>query len=581
MIAFKKVVFSVLLLVAAGQAPVLAYPKHTIYVRKGIDLKGEEWKLEEGAMLIFKGGMVKNGKIIGNKSVIKASPNLIFEDIVFEGTWNNKEVYAAWFPIAQGREHDNAPHFKNMMTLCHGEIMTHLYVPKGVYYVSTISGASNINIPSKTYWHNEATIVEIPNDFTKSSLVLIHGSNDVTIDGGVFIGDVTSHKGTEGEWCHGIKCAGAQNTTLKNLVCREFWGDGIDLIEGRDPNTKVYFNCNDIRIENVACLYNRRQGMSVEAAINVIVMNSVFAYTGQIRFTKPGAGVDVEPWRTDVEKIRNIEFIDCRFHNNRGFDFHSVPNWKLDEPTYLLRKNDIELTRCNLGIVYIGSTNGILLRDCKIGTDVNSLSKREGFVSGNDLAILRITRAKAQVVGCEVENKVEDVFTLAVRNSDYTLDLPVVLKNNRFSSTSVKHSGPFQYAMDISSPNCKIEGNEISVQQGILIRTSRAQKTDEAIVLQNNKFVGQNGYWKKACLTFRSSNLSRRFSSIHINDNTVEGFPYVMENDNSTHIIDYSGISTVPLERGNSLSTIKVKEGSIQRTAKGKMVYKKGQWQKQ
>ena len=191
---FNRVIFSVLMLAAIDQTQVLACQKHNINVRKDIDLKGKEWKLEEGAVLIFKGGVVKNGKIIGNKSVIKASSNRIFENILFEGTWNNKDVYADWFPIAQGREHDNAPHFKNMMTLCNGDLMTHLYVPKGQYYVSTISGASNINVASKTYWHNEATIVEIPNDFTKSSLVLIHGSNDVTIDGGVFIGDVNNHK---------------------------------------------------------------------------------------------------------------------------------------------------------------------------------------------------------------------------------------------------------------------------------------------------------------------------------------------------------------------------------------------------
>lgn len=579
-IYLKGFLLAIFFSIVVAPTQTIACQKHNVYIKKDVDLEGKTWTLSEGTVLVLKGGKIKNGKIIGNKSIVKSSAKCIFENVVIDGSWNNTEVYAAWFPIEQGAGHDNAPHFKNLMTLCGGDEMTHLYVPKGEYYVSTLSGASNINVPSKTYWHNEATIVEIPNDFTKSSLVLIHGSDDVTIDGGTFIGDVKEHNGTEGEWGHGIKCAGARNTTLKNLVCREFWGDGIDLIEGRDSKTKEYFNCDDILIENVACLYNRRQGMSIEAAVNVTVKNSEFAFTGQHGFTKPGAGVDIEPWRTDIEKIRNIRFSRCLFHDNRGFDFHSVPNWKLDEQTYVLRKNDIELSQCTLGIVYIGSTNGIILKNCRIGLGVKSLSDRDGFVSGNDLAVLRITRAKARVENCEVENHIEDVFTLAVRNSDYTLDLPVVLKNNTFNSTTMKRTGAYHYAMDISSPNCTLEGNVISTKQGILLRTLRAQNENEAVVLQRNRFVGQNEQWKNACLTFHSTNLSRRFRSIRVEDNIIEGYSYVLENDNSTHIIEYTGASTVPLERGVSLSTIKVKEGSRQMTSKGEMVYRKGKWQK-
>lgn len=143
------------------------------------------------------------------------------------------------------------------------------------------------------------------------------------------MGDVKNHIGNKGEWGHGIKLAGATNVVLKNFVVREFWGDGIDLIEADYVGSidAGVGNCKRITIDNVKCLYNRRQGMSIEAAENIVVKNSEFAFTGKLSFTAPGAGVDIEPWCGNEHKIKRISFYNCQFHDNSGgSDFCCMSN---------------------------------------------------------------------------------------------------------------------------------------------------------------------------------------------------------------------------------------------------------------
>ena len=580
-IVFPRILTTILAssIVLAGSTFSCSATSHTKYIRKDIDLQGKTIIIPEGTTLVFKGGMIRNGKVVGNRSIIKAPANQLFENVEIEGTWENAIVYSQWLPFNEEEGFDNGNAFISLMNLCNGECNTDLYFNSGVYYTSTKLGSSLICVPSNTYWHNQATIVEIPNDFTKCALVLIDKSKNVVIEGGVFVGDLKKHMGTDGEWSHGIKCAGANNVVLNNLVCREFWGDGIDLIEGRDYQTKEYCNCNGITLNNVSCVYNRRQGMSIEAAVNVSVNNSEFAYTGQMGFTKPGAGIDIEPWRFDCEKIKNISFLNCNFHDNRGYDFHCVPNWKLDKNDYLQRPNNVLLNDCSLGMVYIGSTNNISFINCLIGVDVSSLKDREGFVSGNDLAILRISRTSAQVIDCIIEDNVDDVFLLAVRNSNYEYSLPVIICNNELKAKSSKRSGTFKYIIDISASDCRLEGNSISAPQGILIRTDRPQTGNEQIVLSKNEISLIGREWKKACLTFRSTNTTRRFKSVSVQNNIIEGYPFVMANDNSTHLIKYSGTSNVPIEQHNSRSTIEIGEGSIQKKKKGLIEYRNGRWQ--
>ena len=347
--------------------------ENTDYVIKNcIDLNGSTLTIPDNCCLVFDGGVFQNGMLEGKHTNVSAGKTLIFKDVTLTGSWNNGRVYSEWLDFIEGEKVDNACNFKNLMLLCKSDVMTHLYMQEGTYYCSVVTGSSNIIVPSNIYWHNLATICQLPTDSPKYGFVLIRKSNNVTIDGGVFVGDVKSHTGKDGEWGHGIKVAGASNVVLKNLVSREFWGDGIDLIEGEYVSSIAsgVGICDHITINNVKCLYNRRQGLSIEAAQNIIVNNSEFAYTGKFNISEAGCGVDIEPWCKNEKKIENIIFYKCYIHdNNPKRDFCVEANLqyydKSKDPGYA-PINKIVVKKCRIGKLYVLWANTVVFNCCEI-----------------------------------------------------------------------------------------------------------------------------------------------------------------------------------------------------------------------
>lgn len=348
----------------------ICYENSTYIIKYTFDLKGETLIIPDNCCIAFKGGQIKNGKVKGNGTKVKSGRHLIFDNIGLTGTWENDTVYSEWLNFRSGDSVDNKDEFINLMTLANGNTFTHLYMQKGTYYCSTVKESSNIIVPSNVYWHNKATICQLKTDLQKYALVLIKKSNNVTIDGGSFIGDVRQHIDKGGQWGYGIKVAGSNNVTLKNVSCNEFWGDGIDLVEGTYRNNIKAGEtvCSNIIIENVKCLRNRRTGLSIEAAINVVVRNSEFAYSGSLKMTAPGDGIGIEPWCKNEQKIYNILIDKCNIHDNKGGrDLSIEPNimyyYEDDNPKHH-PKNRIIVKKSNLGNLYLLFANELRITDC-------------------------------------------------------------------------------------------------------------------------------------------------------------------------------------------------------------------------
>jgi len=238
-------------------------------------------------------------------------------------------------------------------------------VSTGTYWASTKDHEYAILIPSNTTWNCEATIKEIPNSLDRAPFVKVFKSKNVVINGGTYIGDLRNHKGKTGEWSHGIECRASSNVTIKNVVCKEFWGDGIDVIDGYDDNLKPTLNCYNVTIENAKCLYNRRAGIGLEAVINCKVVNCECKYTGEIRGTMPMTGIGIEAWSNENEKIKNIEVRNCIFDDNKDKDLFVYANgpWRDDFAKY---ENNIVVKGCTIGYFFVSHTNGITLESCEI-----------------------------------------------------------------------------------------------------------------------------------------------------------------------------------------------------------------------
>lgn len=300
---------------------------NTIYeIRYDFDLGGEVLEVPANCVLKFKGGKLLNGNVIGSETRIESSEVRIFESVVVGGSWLISSAYSQWFDFVEGGV-DNIQNFRNLMVLSTSGIYTHVYIQEGVFYTSTWRTDDNgdykdtvgISVPSNVYIHNSATIKEVANAFEKTSMFYISDEENITIEGGKLVGGISNHTGTTGEWGMGIYPVGARNVVIKNIEICEFWGDGIDIqsLYSDYTNQTSVGHCKNILIDNVRCLNNRRQGISIESVDGLIIRDSEFSGTGSIQYIAPGASIDIEPWH-QWQVLCNITIENCSMFNNKA-----------------------------------------------------------------------------------------------------------------------------------------------------------------------------------------------------------------------------------------------------------------------
>jgi len=156
----------------------------------------------------------------------------------------------------------------------------------------------------------DTRLVARANAAPRAYVLLIEGVHDVQVSGGRIVGDRDHHLSTAGEWGHGIMVRGAEQVLLRNLHITRCWGDGISV--GGISGARMVPS-RDIRIEDVVCTGNRRQGLTIGRSRNVRVLRSQFIAT---QGTLPGCGIDIEPDPGgDAEDI-GIEA--CTLRGNHG-----------------------------------------------------------------------------------------------------------------------------------------------------------------------------------------------------------------------------------------------------------------------
>lgn len=294
--------------------------ENTIYeIRYDFDLNGEEITIPEGCILKFKGGSLSNGTIIGNNTIIDAEQYCIFKNnIKILGEWCCPDIYDAWFSMSEIIGEDNSKNLQNMCNLTTDGNSGIIHLSNKKYYVSIKQNGDDesvMKINSDTEIIFDCTICLNTNDFTNYRLLHIKNKNNIHIHGyGKIIGDVDNKIIGTGEWGHGIVIIDSENIIIDGIIIEKCWGDGIYIGQSRED---VNLYSNNITIRNATCDYNRRQGMSITAALNLLIENCKFTNTGMIKGTPPAFGVDVEPNLLGVKL--NITFRNCVFSgNNKG-----------------------------------------------------------------------------------------------------------------------------------------------------------------------------------------------------------------------------------------------------------------------
>jgi hypothetical protein len=112
------------------------------------------------------------------------------------------------------------------------------------------------------------------------------------------------------EFRHCLSITDCKGVTIKGLTFRDSGGDGIYVSGELTAQTPGY--SENIFIEDVKCINNYRQGMSICSVQNMQVSHCLFTET---KGTLPEAGVDIEPYDT-LQRIVNLNFNNCAFTKN-------------------------------------------------------------------------------------------------------------------------------------------------------------------------------------------------------------------------------------------------------------------------
>lgn len=291
-----------------------------------------------------------NGTIIRPGSIATTAP----------GRWKRRDkqpVNVKWF----GAKGDGITDDTLMIQAAIDSVETTggtIWIPPGTYMIKAhvdsavctdkyLKDQGGIALKSNTHLvlDNHAILKAITNSKCQYQVIRIYGQENVSIRGGKIEGERGTHTGTGGEWGYGIAITKSKHVTVKDIQCTDCWGDGINIQgtrEGTEPDTVVYIP-EHIRIENVTCHNNMRQGMSIEAGNYITVLNATFSKTNGVA---PSSGIDIEP-ALEGASVKNVIIAQCNFIENEftGLLLSSV---SLD---------NVHISDCNFIDNYISDTS--------------------------------------------------------------------------------------------------------------------------------------------------------------------------------------------------------------------------------
>ncbi len=250
---------------------------NVITIRNEIDLKGYVCVVPKEVILDFKGGLIRNGTLIGQETRIKYK-GIVFDKVTIAGTWVVPVISTSMF-----KDLGYINSLKDVVALLNPSVKNKIVIRGGTYQVSVSEKVPRcLSICSNTDVDINGNIILLPNNLSGYAILHAEGEN-ISIKGkGSLIGDKQNHMGINGEWGMGVNLWRAKNVSIKGLTVKDCWGDCI-YIGG---------NCEEVYIENCKLDNGRRQGISITSAKKVTIKDCVIT---NVSGTAPEYAIDVEP----------------------------------------------------------------------------------------------------------------------------------------------------------------------------------------------------------------------------------------------------------------------------------------------
>lgn len=360
--------------VSIANAKDVVFKEKCFIVDKSVDLNGDVIILPQSSILQFKSsGKIYNGKIIGNGTSIKgAQVNSI--GTVLEGTWAQTNILDIWFNSEFLSDNDI---IDNIITLQNDGIKQEIIIQRD--YLIEFKGTRSIglSLSSNTKLKLHSTLSVKPNRLAGYSIIDISNKVNVTIDGGLVKGDVGSHNyvdGTTSEWGFGVHVSNSENIIIENTEMSFCIGDGVYVGGIAESTEGDYAHASrKITIKNCKFDSNRREAISLVHAENVVIDGCAVYNMGQVEYTPPSFGINIEP--NKKQSVRNVLIRRFKTFNSKpDISFSSSAyrfengrsnrgNIVLEECSFdkgvAIKSGDVRLVKCDMKKVVIYTTNMI------------------------------------------------------------------------------------------------------------------------------------------------------------------------------------------------------------------------------
>lgn len=196
-------------------------------IESNVDLEGKTIVFPSGCLLLFKGGCIKNGEIVGNLADIDCNGHTksIFKNISILGTWKCSQIIISWI------DYHNDGMIQSILRLQNPDVFQEIVFPEdSIEWMPTAKTSYLADIKSNCRVIINGMIKTRSNNLFSNEVFYVNNQQNVIIEGGEIIGDCDSHipvKGNTSEGCHGIRIRGGHNITIKNVILRSHNGDGI------------------------------------------------------------------------------------------------------------------------------------------------------------------------------------------------------------------------------------------------------------------------------------------------------------------------------------------------------------------
>ena len=188
-----------------------------------------------------------------------------------------------------------------------------------------------------------------------SPLLQVQLCQNVTISGygatfRMLNGTDTSYDTEENRHCLGLR--GVDHVLVEGIKCTKAGGDGIYISGGwvgADPTYSGNVTVQDCTLDD-----NRRQGISVISAQDLIIQRCVMSNTGATNGTDPMAGIDFEP-DLPVQRLVNCRLRDCSLFGNRAVNYATGILTYLGNLDAGSSPVSIQIERCHITSTQTGS----------------------------------------------------------------------------------------------------------------------------------------------------------------------------------------------------------------------------------